>query len=271
MASFRYTHAIVCRVPNSFKTQAIGITNEINLEEARKQHEDYCRALRQVGLDVIELPADENLPDCVFVEDTAVVCNGTVLITRPGHPARRKEVETMRAIFKKELEMPVIEIKDESATLEGGDVLFTGREFFVGISSRTNEAGAKAVAMAFPEYPVTPIKMSTGLHLKSSMSMAGPDIICVGASKGAQEVLRRIEREATHKYQTLTVPDDDAANGIYVNGTLIHREDFPESLKVFENNIKTPRRPVDFTDVGKPQAHLTCASIIFRKPVKEII
>lgn len=92
MAAFRYTHAIVCRVPNSFKTQAIGITNEVNLDEAKKQHEDYCKALRQVGLDVIELPPDETLPDCCFVEDTAVVCNGTVLITRPGHPARRKEV-----------------------------------------------------------------------------------------------------------------------------------------------------------------------------------
>lgn len=69
-------------------------------------------------------------------------------------------------------------------------LLILGKEFFVGLSSRTNEGGAKAVAAAFPEYPVTPIKVSTGLHLKSSMTMAGPDIICVGASKGAQEVLR---------------------------------------------------------------------------------
>ena len=36
---------------------------------------------------------------------------------------------------------------------------FLGREFFVGISSFTNEEGASEVAMAFPEYPVTPIKV----------------------------------------------------------------------------------------------------------------
>lgn len=60
--------------------------------KARKQHETYVAALREIGLDVIELPADENHPDCVFVEDVAVVCNGIALLTRPGHPARKNEV-----------------------------------------------------------------------------------------------------------------------------------------------------------------------------------
>lgn len=48
--------------------------------------------LRDIGLDVIELPPDENLPECAFIEDTAVVCNGIALITRPGAPHRAKEV-----------------------------------------------------------------------------------------------------------------------------------------------------------------------------------
>lgn len=65
--------------------------------------------------------------------------------------------------------------------------------------------------------------------------MAGPDVLCVGASKEAQEVLKRIEREAIYSYQTLTVPEDAAANCLYVNGTLIHRaiEEIPESFKVY--------------------------------------
>lgn len=269
MAAFRYSHAVVCRVPNSFKEQAIGLSSEVNLEYAKKQHENYCRALRQAGVDVIELPADEALPDCVFVEDTAVVLNGTALMTKPGHPARRKEVDTMRAILKKELQLAIVEIKDETATIDGGDVLFTGKEFFVGISCRTNEAGARAVAAAFPEYPVTPIKVSNGLHLKSSMAMAGPDIICVGTSAQSQEILRRVEREATYKYQTLTVPDDDAANCVYVNGCLLHRSDLEDSCKVFEMAKLfegTARIPVDYADLGKAQAHLTCASILVWQP-----
>jgi hypothetical protein len=35
-------------------------------------------------------------------------------------------VETIRAVLKKELDLPIVEIGDESAKLDGGDVLFTG-------------------------------------------------------------------------------------------------------------------------------------------------
>lgn len=68
--------------------------------------------------------------------------------------------------------------------------------------------------------------------------MAGPDVLCVGASQEAQEVLKRIEREAIYSYQTLTVPEDAAANCLYVNGTLIHRaiEEIPESFKVYSRS-----------------------------------
>ena len=51
---------------------------------------------RKLGLDVIELPADESLPEGVFVEDTAVVCDGVALICRPGLPGRLKEVTNKR-------------------------------------------------------------------------------------------------------------------------------------------------------------------------------
>ncbi|CAG2067954.1 unnamed protein product, partial [Timema podura] len=120
MASLKFTHAVVCRIPLSFRTRG-----EIELEEAKRQHEAYVRLLRELGLDVIELPPDETLPECMFVEDTAIVCNGLALITRPGAQNRAKEVETIRAVLKKELDLPIVEIGDESAKLDGGDVLFT--------------------------------------------------------------------------------------------------------------------------------------------------
>ncbi|XP_063237871.1 N(G),N(G)-dimethylarginine dimethylaminohydrolase 1 isoform X2 [Bacillus rossius redtenbacheri] len=229
MASLKFTHAVVCRIPLSFRTRA-----EIELEEARRQHEAFVRLLRELGLDVIELPPDESLPECVFVEDTAVVCNGLALIAKPGAATRAKEVETIRAVLKKELDLPIVEIADDTAKLDGGDVLFTGREFFVGLSEWTNEAGARAVAAAFPEFPCTPVKVTESRHLKAMVTMAGPDVICVGAGAAAQDVLMRIKREATFSYQTLTVPEDIAANVLYVNGTLVHRspDEVPESCKV---------------------------------------
>lgn len=70
--------------------------------------------------------------------------------------------------------------------------------------------------------------------LKKYITMAGPEILCVGASQESKEVLRKIEREANYVYQTLTVPEPEAANCLFVNGTLIHRaiEEIPSSFKV---------------------------------------
>lgn len=87
-----YTHAIVCRICDSLESACQNKKGEIDLAEARKQHEEYVKALRDIGLDVIELPPDESFPDSVFVEDAAVICNGQALITHPGHPSRAGEV-----------------------------------------------------------------------------------------------------------------------------------------------------------------------------------
>ena len=83
----RYTHAVLCRVPLSLRTRA-----EIQIEEARKQHQALAQILRQLGLDVVEMPPDEASPLCCFVEDLAVVCNGVALIARPKETSRIKEV-----------------------------------------------------------------------------------------------------------------------------------------------------------------------------------
>lgn len=87
-SAFKFTHAIVCRLADSFA----GSVGGFNLSLAKEQHAAYVSSLRRLGLDVIELPPDEALPDCLFVEDTAVVVNGTALITRPGLLSRQKEV-----------------------------------------------------------------------------------------------------------------------------------------------------------------------------------
>lgn len=268
MSPFRFTHAIVCRVPDSYKSSAVGVSGSVDLAKARKQHETYVAVLREIGLDVIELPPDENHPDCCFVEDVAVVCNGTALLTKPGHPARKNETEYMRSILKNELELPVVEITDEKATLDGGDVLFTGKEFFVGLSDRTNQAGACALAAAFPEFPCTPIKIENTLHLKSVMGMAGPDVICVGDSPDAKSILKRIEREATFRYQTVTVPDLNAGNVVFANGFLIHRsaEEYPASAKVIEDKLSLwTLKPITFTEFEKAKGSLSCCSILIRK------
>jgi hypothetical protein len=127
----QFTHALVRSVPNSF-VNAIGSTEPIDLSAARAEHAEYVQNLRTMGLIVIQVPADESLPDCPFVEDTAVICDGVALVTRPGHPARQRETLEICRALKEHAQIEVIEMNQANTYLDGGDVLFTGREFFVG-------------------------------------------------------------------------------------------------------------------------------------------
>ena len=102
----------------------------------------------QLGLEVVVLEADESSPDCVFVEDPAVVCNGKALITNPGHPNRKGETTAIKKALEN-LELEIITMLSH-AEMDGGDVLFTGYEFFVGLSKRTNNEGAIVLKEAFP-------------------------------------------------------------------------------------------------------------------------
>lgn len=96
LAAFgRATHAVVRALPESLSQHALRRAKgaEVDFARAERQHQLYVGVLgSKLGLQVVMLPADESLPDCVFVEDVAVVCEETALITRPGAPSRRKEV-----------------------------------------------------------------------------------------------------------------------------------------------------------------------------------
>ena len=67
----------------------------IDLRVARAQHHAYVQALKELGYAVLELPAEPDLPDSVFVEDTAVILQDVALITRPGADSRKPETESV--------------------------------------------------------------------------------------------------------------------------------------------------------------------------------
>lgn len=240
----------------------------IDYERANEELSNFIATLRMLNVDVIELcPDDELKYDSVFIGDTAVSVNGLILLCRSRD--RLNEIDEVKQIIKSELNLPIIEINDETALLNGGDVLWTGREIFVGLSHETNEAGARAVAAAFPEYPVTPVKVppKDNLRLKSFITMAGPDILCVNRSQEAQVMLKRIEREASFHYKLITLEDEQASSVLYLNGTLTHRNDLPDSVAILQDKIDYSRVPVKISELTRnhPYHGIDSLCILVRK------
>ncbi|XP_051929447.1 N(G),N(G)-dimethylarginine dimethylaminohydrolase 1 [Hippocampus zosterae] len=274
MAGFGcYTHAIVREMPTSLAKEALRTSQaEVDSTKAQKEHDAYVHVLRTtVGLEIVQLPVDESLPDSVFVEDAAVVCGDTALITRPGAESRRRETEAMKGALM-DLNLNIVEMIDENATLDGGDVLFTGREFFVGLSKRTNQRGAEILADAFKDYAVSTVPVVEGLHLKSFCSMGGPGLIIIGSSEPAQKALKIMQQMSDHRYDKLTVPDDLAANCIYMNlpnkgQVLLHctEEEYPESVKVYDKLKDHMLIPVSNSEKVKVDGAITCCSVLINK------
>jgi N-dimethylarginine dimethylaminohydrolase len=155
---------------------------DVCLVTAERQHAELVRVLRDVCKIplVHELPSD-GFPDSVFIEDTAVALGQRVLVTIPGAPSRQGETERVR---KELLEWGIpggdpkpdpvqvvdMALLDLEARMDGGDVLYTGREFLVGLSHRTNARGAAALQNAFSNVRVRTIDIrsfgDSCLHLK---------------------------------------------------------------------------------------------------------
>src|SRR5436309_14960533 len=66
----------------------------IDAEHAARHHEAYVASLEKLGATVVALPPQPELPDAVFVEDTAVVVDEVAVMTQPRLPSRRAEVES---------------------------------------------------------------------------------------------------------------------------------------------------------------------------------
>lgn len=99
--------------------------------------------LEGAGLTLVKINCEEAFPDCVFVEDTAIAVDNAVFITNLAAASRHGETDQIERVFReyKSLRVGGVKNRDE-AFIDGGDCLFTGREFIVGISSRTNEKGS---------------------------------------------------------------------------------------------------------------------------------
>ena len=113
------------------------LAEPINVNKAKQQHAVYVSELKKLIPEVMEVPFDDRFPDQVFVEEPAVCLDGAALLTQMKPASRAKETEPMRPVLES-MGFRILEMKEPGAYLDGGDVMFTGREFLIGLTERTN-------------------------------------------------------------------------------------------------------------------------------------
>jgi len=227
----------------------------IDIERAIAQHREYERCLAELGLRVISLPAEPELPDATFVEDPLVVLDELAIVARMGAASRRGESDSLAtaiAAFR-----PLRRLR-EPATLEGGDVMRIGRDVFVGLSKRTNEAGiAQLQAELEPfGYRIHPVEVRGCLHLKSACCALGESKVLANPDW--------LDLSAFPDFQIIGVAEDEpaAANVLKVADTVLMPASFPNTERILRREGFNTRT-VDISELTKAEAAITCSSVIF--------
>ena len=227
----------------------------IDLPKAIAQHRAYQQCLDELGLRIVSLPAEPDLPDSVFVEDPAVVVDQIAVISHMGAASRRPEAESLAVALSSYRELKFLR---EPATLDGGDVMRVSRTLFVGQSQRTNrEAVAQLSEILRPfDHEVRPIEVTGCLHLKSACSYIGGNTVLVNRAW--------IDAEPLREFELLDVPADEpnAANALLVGDTVVLPSTFHGTRALLEQKgVRV--RTIDVSELQKAESGVTCMSLIF--------
>lgn len=227
----------------------------LDIVRAEKQHFGYETVLAELGVHVIHLPAQNDQPDCVFVEDPVIVLDEIAILARMGAESRRAESASLAEAIAQFREVRPLE---GPVTLEGGDVLRIDKTLYVGLSQRTNFAGIQQLARLVESYGywVTPVEVRGCLHLKSACSHLGNDMLIVNREW--------IDADAFCGLRFLDVPasEPNAANGLRVRDTIVMPSSYPCTQGLLEEN-GFHVRTVDVSEFLKAEAGVTCMSLLF--------
>lgn len=226
----------------------------IDLERARRQHREYEARLETLGCTLIRLAEEPELPDAVFVEDTALVLAELAIITRPGAATRRAETATVAEALAPLRRLARIV---PPGTLEGGDVLAVDRTLYVGRSSRSNEAGIDQLrAVVEPlGYQVRPVEVRGCLHLKSAVTRVGERTLLI-----QREWVDARDFEGVELIDV--APGEEAgANALRIGKAVVYPSDYPRTgERIRERGIEVV--PVEVTELARAEGGVTCCSLI---------
>ena len=255
-----FTRAIV-RIPGSnfadgLTTVDLGVPH---FDEVLQQHARYCDALRECGLSLTVLEPDLRHPDSTFVEDASVLTPHAAILTRPGASSREGEVEAIRPILQR-FYSSILTI-EAPGTVDGGDICEAEDHFFIGLSLRTNEEGARQLtshlgAQGYTASTIDIRSMTTILHLKSGISYIGDNTLVVMDEMAANPQFDRFKRIR------VSLADSYAANCVRVNDRVLIAEGFPHLQEELRTRGFAPLA-LRMSEFQKMDGGLSCLSLRF--------
>lgn len=249
--------ALLRSIPESFRDAITGERGRPpDVELARAQHARYRDHLEASGYAIEALAADEAHPDCVFVEDTVVIIGSVALITWPGAPSRRGEIEPVAAALADRFE---IARAGAPATLDGGDVFTLGNRTWVGISQRTNPEGAQRVGevASGQGLGVVPVPVTGVLHLKSAVSPVDEETVVVTPGTVDESLLtglRLIYEDPGERHRFSALP--------LRTGRVMVTANAPRTADQLAAKGLEPI-PIDVSEIQAADGGLTCISVLF--------
>jgi dimethylargininase len=228
-------------------------------DKVLQQHALYCEALRECGLKVTTLDADLDHPDSTFVEDTVVLTKRSAILARPGARSRQSEVAAIRSALHSFF--PAMLEIEAPGTLDGGDICEADHRFFLGLSQRTNEEGARQLAahLAGEGYTSAVVDvrgMSSILHLKSGVSYIGENTLVVMEEMAALELFKGYE------LIRVTQQEGYAANCVRVNERVLVAAGYPVLTADLKSRGFYPLE-LEMSEFQKMDGGLSCLSLRF--------
>jgi dimethylargininase len=224
------------------------------IEGVLAEHAAYIAALEAAGLSVTLLDPLEDFPDAIFVEDPALVFPDCAILLNPGTPSRAGEGAFLQSALAAQFER-VLELPEGHA--DGGDVLAMDEAVYIGLSARTDRAGAEALARLLEgtgRRVVVAETPASVLHLKTASSIIDEETILATRELAASGIYAG--------YRVLEIPADEeaGANVLRVNDTILAGSRFPCILDLIDGHgakVVT----LENSQIEKIDAGFTCMSL----------
>ena len=259
--------ALMRAVPESFSKALAKYfgSGPTDIALAKKQHAAYAQALLDCGLEVTILPADENHPDCIFVEDQAIIVDGHVLLPLPGHPSRVAEQPPIADFLSRQLNGFQVCGMFGDARMDGGDILRLGNIFFVARSERTNDAGIETLRNLLThlghELRIIDIPTEKALHLTSISSTPTDEVILTAEGFLTADDFGELPEGS----RVIFVPEQEVygCNTIGLeNGKVLIAEGYPTVLKIVQELGLEPI-VLDMSQIREADGSITCCTLFF--------